>query len=164
MYQRTGSRRYQDDMALADVISYCMDRQKTPSNGVGGFGVNLDQPAYEMQRLAEAYGKYTGLRLRHMVLSFSKAEIKRFRRHVLANLNRIAYFAASYYGYQYQIVYSIHEDSDHPHIHFIMSTVNYRTGKKYSGSKADYYQFQNYLGSFLKEYYGLQLITVRDND
>ena len=150
-------------MALEDVTSYCMAPYKTPNHFIGGFGVNLNQAAYEMQRLAEAYGKFSGLRLRHMVLSFSNKEVKRFRSHINDELMKIAYYAAGYYGCQYQIIYSIHEDSDHHHIHFVMNTVNYQTGKKYPGTKEDYYAFQNYLGAFLKDYYGLQLITVTDH-
>lgn len=162
MLQRTGSRKYQDDLALDDVVSYCMDSRKTGHQLIGGFGVNLTQPAYEMRRLSEAYGKFKGLRLRHMVLSFSAQEIKRFRSHVYDSLNKIADYAARYYGGQYQILYSIHEDSNFLHIHFVMNSVNYLTGKKYPGTKEDYYSFQNYLGTFLYEYYGLQLITVPD--
>lgn len=162
MLQRTGSRRYQDDSALDDVVSYCMNDKKTEHHLVGGFGVNLNQPAYEMRRVSEAYGKFKGLRLRHMVLSFSAQEVKRFRSHVYDSLSKIADYAARYYGGQYQIIYSIHEDSRCFHIHFVMNVVNFLTEKKYPGTKEDYYNFQDYLGSFLREYYGLQLITVSD--
>lgn len=164
MVQRTGARKYQDDLALDDVISYCMVPSKTPTCVIGGFGVNLNQAAYEMKRLSEAYGKFRGLRLRHMILSFSKQEIERFRSHVYDSLSRIAYYAASYYGGQYQIIYSLHEDSANLHIHFVMNVVSFLTGKKYSGTKEDYYRFQDYLGSFLWEYYRLQLITVSDHE
>jgi len=160
--ETTGIKKYQDDLALENVISYCTNENKTPHRLIGGFGVNLNQAAYEMQRLAEAYDNYNGVRLRHMVLSFSRQEVRRFRSHVYDALLKIADYAARYYGGQYQIIYTIHKDSCYPHIHFVMNTVNFLTGKKYPGTKEDYYRFQHYLGSFLAEYYNLQLITVSD--
>lgn len=160
--ERTGVRKYQDDAALDDVISYCMDAKKTPRQLMKGYGVNLSQPAYEMRRLAESYGKDKGLRLRHMILSFSAQEIKRFRFHVYDSIAKIADYTARYYAGQYQILHCIHEDSNCLHVHFVMNTVNYQTGKKHAGKKDDYYNFQHYLRTFLAEYYNLPLIVVQD--
>lgn len=161
---QTGVPKYHDDSALEDVISYCIQPNKTPHGFVGGFGVNLNQPAFEMERLAKAYGKKSGLRLRHMILSFSREETKRFRKRALDNLKKIADYAAQYYGIEYQIIYAIHEDTDHYHIHFVMNTVSFRNGAKYRGDKGDYYHFQEYLRIFLREYYGLPLRVCSDGE
>ena len=64
----------------------------------------------------------------------------------------IATRAIRYYEQQYQILAAVHEDRPHIHIHFVMNTLNYRTGKKYPGDRADYYGFLAYLGKILKPY------------
>lgn len=161
---KTGCPKYHDDSALEDVISYCIKPNKIPHGFLGGFGINLNQPAFEMERLAKAYGKERGLRLRHMILSFSKEETKRFRQHALDNIKKIADYAALYYAMEYQIIYAIHEDTDQYHIHFVMNTVSFLDGAKYRGEKEDYYRFQEYLRTFLREYYGLPLRVYSDRE
>ena len=139
--------KYQDADALHDVLSYCGRADK--ASCVGGIGVYIPNAIYEMERLAQAYGKDQGVRLRHWVLSFSKAELKRTaKKNLPAMLHHFGWYAADYYGHQYQIVYAVHLDTNTPHIHFVMNTVNYRTGKKYPGDKADYYAYQTTFGSF----------------
>lgn len=102
-----------------------------------------------MERLAQAFGQAQGVRLRHWVLSFSKEEVKKIGRKArLETLKRFGWYAASYYGGQYQIFYAVHLDSNNPNIHFVMNTVNYQNGKKYPGDRADYYNYQQYLCDF----------------
>lgn len=149
--------KYKDDDALHDVLSYCGRYGK--ANCVDGIGVYLPNAIYEMERL---YGQARGVRLRHWLLSFSKEELRKISRKSLPTmLHHFGWYAANYYGGQYQIVFSIHLDTDDPHIHFVMNTVNYRTGKKYPGDKADYYSYQRYLTDFFS-CYGMELVTVPD--
>jgi len=162
MIKRTGSRRYQDDMAIEEVVNYVLSPQKTCQSLVGGIAVSPGQAAFEMRRLSQAYGKFEGLRLRHMVLSFSKDEIRRFGKRAYDILMRIAFYAAQFYGHDYQIVYAVHTDAENLHIHFVMNSVSYRTGRKYPGTKADYHEFCSYLGDFLMEYFSMPLTPVSD--
>lgn len=156
-----GLPKYHDDEALETVISYCQNTAKTGGQYVGGFGVNVAQAAYEMNLLAWAYGADKGLRLRHWILAFNRDEVKRFGDNVYPMLDHIARQAA-YYGSQYQIVYAVHVDREHPHIHFVMNTVNYVTGRKYPGDKADYYAYQKHLKEVLHPY-GLHVMAVSDD-
>ena len=161
-YDIIGLPKYHDDEALETVIGYCMDPAKTAKGLTGGFNVYVPQAAYEMRQLSWACGKDSGLRLRHWILSFSPQEAKRLGRRVYEELNKIAYYAAAYYQYEYQIIYAIHEDKQHPHIHFVQNTVSFRTGKKYDGSYADYFGYLKYLSTFLREQYGMTLDAVPD--
>ena len=158
----TGLPKYHDDEALETVISYCQDAAKTGGQYIGGFGVNVAQAAYEMDLLAWAYGADKGLRLRHWILAFSQDEVRQFGSSVYPMLDHIARQAAAYYGSQYQIIYAVHMDWDHPHVHFVMNTVSYVTGRKYPGDKADYYAYQKYLGETLHPY-GLYVMAVSDD-
>lgn len=162
--ERAGCRKYHDDVALDTVISYCIQDPKTPSMLIGGYGVNLNQAAFEMHRLSQAYGKDSGLRLRHMILSFSDQELKRMKIRAPEFVFKIADYAAQYYGYEHQIIYAVHEDTGRLHAHLVMNTVNYRTGQKYRGDKKDYYEFQHYLGKFLHTQFGMNLNVVSDKE
>ena len=125
----------------------------------------MNHAAYEMNRMAEAFDKESGIRIRHMVLSFSQKEERRLGRtryDVAVMLNRIAQYAISFYAGQYQIIYAVHEDTGHPHIHMVMSVVNCKTGRKYDGRKQDYYAYQNFLDRFFKENFGMYLMTMTD--
>lgn len=157
-----GYRKYYDDDALDTVISYCIQDCKTPSMLIGWYGVNPNQAAFEMHRLSSAYGKDNGLRLRHMILSFSDQELKQMGTRAAEFVFKITDYVALYYRNEYQIIYAVHEDTGRLHSHLVMNTVNYRTGKKYRGDKKDYYSFLSYLGSFLQVQYGMKLWVVPD--
>lgn len=161
--ERTGHRKYHDDVALDTVIDYCLNPDKTPHGFVGAYGVNQHQAAFEMELLAEAFGKNRGLRLRHFILSFSPQEAQVLGEHVYETLDEVARVVAGYYASDYQIIYAVHENTENPHIHFVMNTVSYINGKKYGGKKRDYYQFLNYVHTYLYRRFRFRLIAVSDN-
>ncbi|MCI8868924.1 MAG: relaxase/mobilization nuclease domain-containing protein [Lawsonibacter sp.] len=160
---QTGAKKYHDNASLEDVISYVLLSEKTPHHFIGGYSVNLNQAALEMKMLAYAYGKDYGVRLRHFVLSFSCREARRFHPYIYETLYKIGGFTANYYRGEYQIIFAVHEKPENPHIHFVMNTVNYMTGKKYRADIGDYHRFQAYVGKFLMEQYGLELMAVKDH-
>ena len=146
--------KFRDNAALHDVINYCCQLTKTESGYVGGIAVNPLYATTEMETLASVYRNYDGVRLRHMVLSFKRAEVSS-----PYTAFEIARGVAEFYGSSYQIIFAVHEDTDEIHIHFVMNTVNYCTGKKYIGTKKDYYDFQKYVKEILYEY-GLFLVVM----
>ena len=164
--QEEGAKKYHDNDALSKVTAYSTQYQKTANQFIDGIGVNPRQAAMEMELLSRAYGKFSRLRLRHFQLSFSDEETRKLKRYcgslqgVYDELDQIGWYAASYYGGQYQIIYAVHQDTSHPHIHFVMNVVHCNTGAKYRGDKADYYRFRNYLGKFLMETYGFQPVKL----
>lgn len=152
--------KYMDYEALPDVISYCTKLGNACR--VGGIAVYPPNAIFEMERLAQAYEKDSGLRLRHWILSFSVQDLKTFRKaDRLEMLYRFGWYAASYYGGQYQILFAVHLTNHNPHIHFVMNTVNYRTGYKYPGDIGSYYAYQQYLKDFFRTF-GMTLIVVSD--
>ena len=155
-FAQLGQIKYHDETARKNVIDYCLQPDKTSPELIGGIGVNIGQATYEMTRLAQAYGKDSGLRLRHWILSFSPQEARRFRKRKYEMLKNIAWYAAEYYGNEYQTIFAVHTDGECPHIHFVMNTVNFVTGSKYGGKKKDYFQYQKYLSDFF-ERYGMKL-------
>lgn len=148
--------KYHDDQAIPNVVNYVLDPNKTEPKLTGGFGVNPFMAADQFEIVARNYGKDFGIRLRHMVLSFSDQE-----KVDVYQARGIAYRIAAYYGAEYQIFFAVHTDAAHINIHFVMNSVSYRTGQKYGGEKSDYYRFLDYMRSILREY-GLQLWEQRD--
>lgn len=160
-FAQNGHEKYKDDHALSDVLAYCTRSGKAAC--IDGIGLYPPNAAYEMERLAQAYGKNQGVRLRHWMLSFSKDELKRVSRKALPDvLHHFGWYSASYYGHQYQILFAVHLDSSNPHIHFVMSSISHLTGKKYPGDKADYYAYQRYLRDFFSGY-GMNLTPMSDS-
>ena len=60
-----------------------------------------------------------------------------------------------YYYNTFQIMYSVHEDTDNYHIHFVMNTVSWVDGHMFSEGPAELQQFKNYVSNlyntFVKE-------------
>ena len=86
-------KKYHDDTAIEDVISYCLQTCKIPSHCIGGIGINVDYAAAQMTFLAKVYGKEKGVRLRHMILLFEPGE-----RISVRNAGQLAFLIAQYYG------------------------------------------------------------------
>lgn len=139
--------KYHDDNSLYDVIAYCCRSEKIKSGFIGGYGITLHDVAAQMDRLAQAYGKADGVRLRHTVLSFQEGE-----KVSPPQAYQIAYQVAYYYGQEYQIFYAVHEDKPTTHIHFVMNTVSYCDGHKYEGKREDYYRFRQFVANILRPY------------
>lgn len=131
---------YRDPDAIQDVISYITSGSKVSSDGIICGAVSPENAAVEMNRVIESYHKKSGPWIRHSVLSFSPEEPITPRR-----VKKIAKECVHYYEDDYQIIAAVHEDRDHPHIHFVMNTTSYRTGRKYRGDKADYYGFLSHM-------------------
>lgn len=155
---KAGNHKYHDDDAIADVIDYVLRNDKTEPEFTGGMAVNVRFAKEQFEIVAKACGKDFGTRLRHMILSFSPNE-----RITVLDAKNIAYQVAGYYGYLYQIIWSVHLDSGHIHIHMVMNTVSYRTGLKYDGSKEDYYRFIDYVNGVLAPY-GMYAMVCSDKN
>lgn len=157
----TGIRKYQDDNTLDMLIRYCTNRRKTPRGLIGSHNI-MNNPILEMQQIAERFRKNKGLRARHWIISFDRWEFNRLGYDPYRKLLELAYEIADFYRSDYQILFAVHEDCpEHPHVHFVMNTVNFRTGRKYGGKKKDYYDFQKHINQILRPY-KLWIRTVPD--
>lgn len=70
--------------------------------------------------------------------------------------------ACRFYADTYQIVYSVHEDAKHLHVHFVMNMISYQNGKRYSGQKKDFYDYLKYLQE-IADLFGTYIIRVKDD-
>ena len=153
--------KYHDRNSFHDVISYVLNPDKTPSHYIGGIGIDISCAAAQMQTLSACFGQDQGVRLRHIILGFKIGELHRSKKHALALAYQLAYPIAQFYGADYQIIYAVHENTDKVHIHFVMNTTNYRTGRNYPGTKEDYYRFQKHVEDVLAPY-GCSVTPLKD--
>lgn len=132
--------KYKDDDIYQSIVDYVTQESKCKSGYVITRNLHRDTMAQEMFDLDESYGKLKGTRIRHSIITFedrdeATPEIATY----------IAGKVCDYYADDYQMLATVHEDTDNLHIHMVMHTTNIHTGKKYTGRKKDYYQFQEHL-------------------
>lgn len=141
------SGKYKDTETYVDTISYITAPEKTPSHLCVARGVRSPETAaMEMEAVTSAYGKGSGTKVRHSILSFAPSERVSKR-----EVYEVARKMTDFYAGQYQIVATVHEDKRHVHVHTIMNTTSFVDGKKYAGRKEDYYGFMEYMGELLRE-------------
>lgn len=143
-----GRGKYHDRLSFHNLTQYATRLDKTESDLVLGGSLFPEIAAQSMQGLCEAYQKPEGTKLRHSVLSFSPLDSI-----TAEQAADIARETMEYYEEDYQIMASVHTDKDHLHIHFLMNTTNYHTGKKYPGNRADYFAFRDHLSKILRPYH-----------
>lgn len=139
---------YGDAEAVASLIDYCEKDGLTGCIGVTSY----QRAAYEMQLLKEQYEKTEGRQVRHYILAFDKVE------NIMSSAAlRIGWKVAEYFAQEYQVVYSVHTDTENIHIHFIINTVNTITGAKFTDEYGEINQFKEYMRPILKYVYGVEL-------
>lgn len=114
---------YPDLPALKRVLRY-VDKTQF----LGGYAVDPDFAFDQMCLVKEAYHKTEGVLLKHFIVSFSNGEMAELD---FQDLMKLGFEIGKVFG-EHQIVYCIHLDSDHTHIHFVMNTVSFLDGRKYS--------------------------------
>ena len=130
-----------DDKAYQDTMEYIFDATK--ADDIGGCNVTAPETAaQEMEQAAIAFGKDKGKRVRHSILSFDAHE------HVSPEeADNYAQEIIQHYAPEYQVVYAVHTNTEHVHIHFVMNQISYVDGHRYQGRKADYYAFLDHMRS-----------------
>lgn len=142
-YYKNIAKDYINYDSVENAINYICQPEKTPSGLIGGLSILVTSPEdmiMQFKAIKELFHKEDGKQVRHFVLSFSPYQLMEYE-----NLFIMARLIAGYYAENYQIVYSVHEDSVCPHIHFVMNTVSFRNGLKFDEGYSDYYAFMNHI-------------------
>jgi len=144
-FNSKGESKYRDDASPKTVSEYIKDILKTKGL-IGSWAItNIEKAADEMTALSEALHKLGGVHLRHFVITLD-TDISP------ETLFSLAKSFAFYYGAMHQIIFGIHQDTDHSHIHFMMNSVSYRTGRKYYGTYGQFFGFVRYCNDVLREW------------
>lgn len=126
---------YNDEQALANVVSYVMK-----SGLRGGVAVDPEHAVEQMMLVKTLWHKTDGRQVRHFFLSFADHEEVE-----ICEAMELGYRIAEYYGARFQIVFGLHLDTYHIHLHFAFNTVSYIDGKMYSEGYGDWNRFRDYV-------------------
>ncbi len=141
--------KYENTQDLCNLLNYIF-RDKDTGGYCRYFGsVNTDpyNAMSEMMYIKECYRKNDGRQARHFVVSLGNGSLI-----IPYEANQLAMQICAYYANRFQIVYSVHDDTDNLHIHFVLNTVSYVDGKKFTESPAELWRFKEYVGMLINRY------------
>ena len=116
----------------------------------GGLGVDMgssETAVNQMKKVKKMYKKSDGRQMYHFILSFDdriKSPIEVYEIG-LGIINTI------FYGWQ--VIFTVHEDKEHLHLHFILNSVNILTGYKWHMSGTEFREFKNNIESYVDDYF-----------
>lgn len=127
-----------NNAATRNILSYVLDAKKTVPELCGTLGdfetdaITPKQVYKEFQRVKNLFGKEQGGRTHiHGTVSWAAGEIA---------CEEAADFAREYLPQIYpghQVLYAVHQDTDHVHFHFVTNTVSFLDGSMAHWSKHD---------------------------
>ena len=115
---------YENYDALDKVIAYILRLDNM--NLVGGYGVlitNKKNIIEQFYAVKQFYGKMEGKQIRHIIFSvestlyFNPQQVK-----------ILGYWLAQYFGNERQVIFAVHTDTMHLHIHMGINTIAYTNG------------------------------------
>lgn len=142
---------YEHPLALKGLIKYILTDKDTKGNTryYDGCYINPENVEREMMDVKQYFRKTQGRQARHFIVSFDDYVC------MGRQADHLARQICEYYYNTFQIMYSVHEDTDNYHIHFVMNTVSWVDGHMFSEGPAELQQFKNYVNNpyntFVKE-------------
>ena len=133
--------KFMDDYARSNLEKYFL---RSPEFLFGGYGVNLNDPAGDMQRTAEAIGKDSRKRIYHFVIAFPAGKDV-----PLVKLQPAMDAISAEIGQTFQVFYAIHTDKAHRHVQLMMNAVSYVTHKKFRGDRESLHWITSVIRKYL---------------
>lgn len=141
---KNGQDKYYDLNAKSDVIHYILNPKKAP-HYYGGYNIESDDPVADMMNITKKFKKEKGVQLWHFIVSFAPSEITE---------PSVAYYIATelakYFSASFQIIYAIHEDTSHIHIHFVKNSVSFIDGHRYNCNHDEFHRLYQYFENVLR--------------
>ncbi len=141
--------KYEEAKDLCNLLNYIFRDKDTGWHCRYFGGANIDpyNALSEMMFIKNFYRKTEGRQARHFVVSLGSDSL------IMPNeADQLAMQICAYYANRFQIVYSVHEDTDNLHIHFVLNTVSYVDGKKFTESPAELWRFKEYVSRLISRY------------
>lgn len=122
---------YPDVQSLKRVLNYVMR-----SEIVGGYGVPPDprRAFTEMACVKRVFHQLDRVQLKHFFITLSDDEAGYIDDKELMSLG---WEASQLFG-EYQMIWALHLDSDHVHLHVVMNTTSFLDGHQYSDGLAGF--------------------------
>ena len=114
------------------IQQYLLQEKKLRNSFISGSQVRARNFGKQFDQVQQLYGKTTGRRYYHYILSFSSEETQQLSPREVHQMG--VELAEEFFGKQgYQFAVVTHTDTDHLHDHIVVNAVNLETGKKPSG-------------------------------
>lgn len=149
------SGKYQDDLAICNLIAYITRPDKAKSRMIGGIGVNPNCIADSMVQVSNAFNKNSRIRLHHFIVSFTRWEYAD-----PGILYCIGMEISRRIGPEFQIAFALHEDTDYPHLHFVFNAVSHIDGHRYRGGKREYTELYHLVRGVIRGFRIKELLPV----
>lgn len=133
---------YVGENALENVVNYVLQADR-----YGGLAVDPEHAVFQMRLVKQLWSKTDGRQVRHIILSFSKHEVLDYY-----DAMRYGYQICQYFGGHFQIVFGLHTNTEHVHLHFALNTVSFVDGSKFSAGPSDYWTLRNYVQSLMPQW------------
>lgn len=135
---------------LSSVLQYAANPKKT-NNKLYISGINCEpETAYEeFTAVKRSYAKADGIEAYHGYLSFKEQNIT-----PELTMKIGTEFAQEVWGKRFQVLVTVHTDTEHPHCHFVINSVSFVDGKKLWGEEKAWFKFKQ-TADRLCEKYGL---------
>ena len=123
---------------LKEVLAYTTQGYKTNEKEyITGINCEPSTSLKQMMNTKLSYNKMDGRLAFHAVQSFKPGEVTPEECHSLG-----VQLAKQMWGDRFEVVVSTHLDKDHLHNHFVVNSVSWVDGKKFTNCKKDYQKFK----------------------
>ena len=141
---------------LKAAIDYIKNEEKTDGGRlVGGINCQPDFAYDKMKNTKVKFGKTDKRQAYHFIISFEEDNIDDDTAFKITER-----FAKEYIGDDYEVIFSVHNNTKHKHGHIIFNSVNIKNGKKYRYEKGDWAKYIQPLTNSLCKEYGLSTIDI----
>lgn len=141
------------------IQQYLLQEKKLRNSFISGSQVRARNFGKQFDQVQQLYGKTTGRRYYHYILSFSLEETQQLSPREVHQMG--VELAEEFFGKQgYQFAVVTHTDTDHLHDHIVVNAVNLETGKKLHTSRQDLKQIKSRVNELCQSR-GLQPIPQR---
>lgn len=148
-------------VVTVEMHNYLSDDLKT-DNGkyINGLGFITDNYLDEFNAVKIANQKTTGNQFRQITVSISPAGNSCSDAEYMEIGQKIAQY---FFDKGYQIMFYLHKDTDTRHLHFMLNSVNFKSGKMFTQSKHELNLFKVHCNHVLSDYH-LDLIRKQTED
>ena len=123
---------------LKEVLAYTTQGYKTNEKEyITGINCEPSTSLKQMMNTKLSYNKMDGRLAFHAVQSFKPGEVTPDECHALG-----VQLAQQMWGNRFEVVVSTHLDKDHLHNHFVVNSVSWVDGRKFTNCKKDYKKFK----------------------
>lgn len=132
---------------LKEVLAYTTQGCKTNEKEyITGINCDPKTSLKQMMNTKLSYNKMDGRLAFHAVQSFKPGEVTPDECHALG-----VQLAQQMWGNRFEVVVSTHLDKDHLHNHFVVNSVSWVDGKKFTNCKKDYQEFKQISDQLCRE-------------